>query len=84
MAHFTGSLDWREQPLARALRGGGECAELDAYLARIAELRDASDDEVEPSPSSAAFVYPPPSAASMLLLAHAYVRYMGPSHGLPP
>jgi len=79
VAHFTGSLDWRDEPLARALRAGGECAELDAYLARIAELRDASDDAPVASTSSASFVYPPPAAAPMFLLAHAYVRYMGPS-----
>lgn len=76
MAYFSGSLHWRDEPLARALKAGGECAELDLYLARIAELRDGS---TATSPATDAFVYPPPSAAPMFLLAHAYVRYMGPS-----
>ena len=68
---LLGSLDPRQS-------GGLERFEGVPFAARSAAQREEAVEPVA-STSSASFVYPPPAAAPMFLLAHAYVRYMGPS-----
>lgn len=71
IATFTGDAHWRSSALAE--RGEALAStELASYVARLGALAEEA-----PYATPAGAVYPPAESKAYLLLAHAYVRYMG-------